>query len=228
VDNWQHIWNRDERLNNIILDCLIRADGFDTSAGSFTVTNWLEYVGELTKKINLNNFDTVFDVGCGSGAFLFPLSMNNHEVGGVDYSKPLIDLASIFFKSDAFIVNEAINIDIKKAFDVVISHSVFHYFKDLEYAREVVISMIQKSKRKVAFLDINDKSKEDKYHQIRMKGMNKEEYKQKYNGLNHMFYHKGWFENIAQEFNLKCEIFDQDFSDYGNSTLRFNVIMTKL
>ena len=65
-------------------------------------------------------------------------------------------------------------------------------------------------------------------HALSMQTLTKEEYKQKYNGLNHMFYHKGWFENIAQEFNLKCEIFDQDFSDYGNSTLRFNVIMTKL
>jgi trans-aconitate methyltransferase len=228
VDNWQQIWNRDERINNIILDCLIRADGFDSGAGSFTVTNWLEYVGELSKKINLEISDTVFDVGCGSGAFLFPLSMNNHEVGGVDYSQPLIDLANIFFKSDAFTVNEAINIDIKKKFDIVISHSVFHYFKDLEYAREVVISMMQKSKRKMAFLDINDKSKKDKYHSIRMKCMNKVEYKEKYKGLNHMFYSKGWFEDIAQEFNLKCEIFDQDFPGYGNSNLRFNVVMTRL
>jgi hypothetical protein len=60
-----------------------------------------------------------------------------------------------------------------------------------------------------------------------MSGMGIEEYKEKYKGLDHMFYEKSWFENIAKEFNLKIKIYDQTFDKYSNSKLRFNVIMEK-
>jgi hypothetical protein len=114
-----------------------------------------------------------------------------------------------------------------KKYDLVVSHSVFHYFKNLEYAKTVIIKMIKKSTKKIAILDINDKSKEYEYHKIRMASMNKDEYKNKYNGLEHMFYDKNWFKKIAKEFNMKIYIFDQAFENYSNSSLRFNVIMTK-
>jgi len=58
MDKWKHIWNKDERINNIVLEMLIKADGFDSGAGSFTVKNWLEYVDELYQKIDI--FDQTF------------------------------------------------------------------------------------------------------------------------------------------------------------------------
>jgi len=57
--------------------------------------------------------------------------------------------------------------------------------------------------------------------------MNKQEYIQKYEGLDHLFYEKRWFEAIAEKYSVKIEIFDQTFKYYSNSKLRFNVIMTK-
>jgi len=57
--------------------------------------------------------------------------------------------------------------------------------------------------------------------------MDKQEYKEKYKGLDHFFYEKNWFKEIAKEFNLKISIFDQTFENYSNSSLRFNVIMEK-
>lgn len=38
---------------------------------------------------------------------------------------------------------------------------------------------------------------------------------------------KKWFEKIASRYSLKIKIFDQNFKDYTNSKLRFNIIMTK-
>jgi hypothetical protein len=147
--------------------------------------------------------------------------------GGVDYSMILIDLANTIMKNSNFINEEAINIDDIK-YDIVISHSVFHYFKDLDYAKKTIKKMINKANKKIAILDVNDETKENEYHRIRMENMNKQDYKKKYQGLEHMFYNKEWFENIAKEFNLKINIFDQTFKKYSNSKLRFNVIMEKL
>ena len=53
MDKWQKIWNKDERVNKIILEMLIKADGFDSGAGSFTVDDWLQYTDELYKTIDI-------------------------------------------------------------------------------------------------------------------------------------------------------------------------------
>lgn len=221
MNKWQEIWNKQERVNNAVLDCLLKADGFDCGAGKFNAKDWMQYV----TKIDINPSDSIFEVGCGSGAFLFALKLKGYgsELNGLDYSDSLIDLASMFFNNKSFKCDEAINVDIKHTFDVVMSHSVFLYFENLDYAKEVLIKMIKKSTKKIVILDIPDKSKEKYYYAVRMKNTDSK----KYEGLNHMLYDKNWFSDIALQFNLKCNIFDQNFLKYGNSKIRFNVVMTK-
>ena len=82
MNKWQEIWNKNDRINRIILEMLIKADGFDSGAGSFSVDDWLEYTNTIYNLINIQKEDTVFDVGCGSGAFLYPLYLDGHIVGG--------------------------------------------------------------------------------------------------------------------------------------------------
>jgi len=52
----------------------------------------------------------------------------------------LINLANTIMKNSNFTNEEAINIDDIK-YDIVISHSVFHYFKNLNYAKNVIKKM---------------------------------------------------------------------------------------
>ena len=189
--------------------------------------DWKKYTQEYFSKLGIISGDTIFDVGCGSGAFVYPLYLQTHRVGGVDFSMSLINLAKVIMPSSNYICDEAVNID-TSAYDFVISHSVFHYFKDLDYARDVLIKMIKKANKQIGIFDINDKSKEEKHHEVRMDCMGEDEYREKYNGLEHLFFDKSWFEQIAKEFGLEVSIFDQTFENYSNSSLRFNVIMKKL
>lgn len=227
MDKWQEVWNKKDRVNDYVLDTLIKADGFDSGAGSFNLEDWKNYTNEHFQKLDIDVKDSIYDIGCGSGAFVYPLYLENHKVGGIDYSYVLIDLANTVMKESDFVNMEASKIDINKKYDIVVSHSVFHYFKDLDYAKNVVNKMIDKANHKIGIFDINDKSKEAAYHKTRMGKINKEEYEKKYAGLEHLFYEKSWFENLAKELGLKITIFDQTFENYSNSSLRFNVIMEK-
>jgi hypothetical protein len=84
MDKWKKIWNKDERVNKIILESLIKADGFDSGAGSFTVNDWINYTNEFYKVLDIKSNDSLYDIGCGSGAFVYPLYLDNHKlvVGG--------------------------------------------------------------------------------------------------------------------------------------------------
>ena len=37
MDKWREIWNKSDRIDDYILETLIKADGFDSGAGSFTL-----------------------------------------------------------------------------------------------------------------------------------------------------------------------------------------------
>lgn len=230
MDKWKEIWNKKDRTNKIILEVLIKADGFDSGVGSFTVDEWIEYTQEFFNKLGIKKEESVFDVGCGAGAFLYPLYLNSNKIGGIDYSKVLIDLANTIMPNYCYNYGEAIEINPTEKFDYVISHSVFHYFRNLDYSRVVIQKMIEKANYKIGIFDVNDKVKESIYNEIRMEGsrnMSKEDYKRKYTGLEHAFYHKEWFLDLGKQFGLKVDIYDQTYEKYGNSNLRYNVIMEK-
>ena len=228
MSNWKAIWNKQDRVEKIILEMLIKADGFDSPTGGFEVDDWLEYTASLYEKLGMKEDDTIFDVGCGSGAFVYPLYIQNHIVGGVDYSDVLIALSQKVIDKENFRVCEASALDVEEKYDIVLSHSVFFYFPSLDYAKNVIEKMIQKANKTVAIFDINDSEKESNYHAVRMQTMDKETYKKKYAGLEHLFYSKEFFYDIAKEHDLEIVIWDQEFDRYNNSKFRFNVLMRKL
>ena len=227
MNNWHKIWNNQNRVNDFLLETLIKADGFETGAGNFTLEDWKLYTKSLLDNLDISKNNSIFDVGCGSGAFLFNPFINNHKVGGLDYSKALIGMAKIIFKGSDFSVDEASKLDTKIKYDYVVSHSVFQYFDDLDYSKRVLLKMLEKANKKVGIFDINDKSKEKSYYKIRMGSMTQDDFLKKYQGLDHMFYEKSWFKKIAKENDIKFKIFDQTFKRYSNSQLRFNVIFEK-
>lgn len=228
MNNWKDIYNKEERLNKFILEMLIKADGFDSPTGYFEVNDWIEYTKLHYQKCNIKESDSIFEVGSGSGAFLYPLYLQGHNVGGIDFANSLIILANAIMPQNNFSTAQANVLDTVEQYDIVLSHGVFLYFTDLVYAREVIIKMIKKAISTIAILDINDESKKEKYHALRMQTMKKEEYEEKYKGLEHCFYEKSFFKNIADEHGLEIEIENQDFKKYNNSQFRFNVIMRKV
>ena len=229
---WKNIWKRKSRVNKIVLECLIKADGFDSVAGSLSAEHWREYVSELYSLIGIEKHHSIFDFGCGSGAFLYDHFLTGGHVGGVDYSSQLIGIAKGFMADANFIISDASQIKIAENYDIVTSHSVFQYFDNLVMAETVLANMCQVANEKIAVLDINDKSQSDVYHAERIakfieNGLSEKDYWDKYRDLNHLFYSKDFFHDFAIQNNLNIKITPQKNVHYGNSKLRFNVVFDK-
>lgn len=232
MNNWKEIWNKKERINNSIMFALLKADGYDIPWGRIEAKDWIQYCDNFYSKIGVSMDDAIFEIGCGSGAFLYPFYLRKNPVGGIDYSENLLDLARRFMPGSNFTCEDAVTLKLNATYDVVLSHSVFQYFHDLVQAEMVVKTMNRLAKRKIAILDVNDVAKSDRFHTERIKqfveeGFSEEAYRRKYLGLDHLFYSKEWFEELGQKLNLETEIFDQSPMIYGMSKLRFNVIFSK-
>jgi len=84
---WQQIWEKRtlQPQHAITLDTLIALDGFDSGAGKINPADWQEYTRRISDKLGLKSGDSVFEVGCGAGAFLYALRQQHGlTVGGLE------------------------------------------------------------------------------------------------------------------------------------------------
>ena len=233
--SWKSIWNSKniQNIEKITISDLIKLDGFDKGCGSYDEVKWTEMVKDFVKRVDLYPNSNVYEIGCGGGGFLFVIQkIVETNCFGIDYSKSLIDIAKRVIPNGKFLESEAINLySFGEVFDVIFSHSVFHYFPSEEYAKEVLIkatSMLRIG-GKLCLLDINDKSKEDSYHFERAKEYTSvAEYEKNYQGLKHLFYDKDDLKIYLSELGFeKIQIFPHHNKSYGNRKFRFNIKATK-
>ena len=235
MDKWQSIWSKKGLAPNSTqtLNDLIVANGFDTGVGNYDEDKWREMVFDFLKRTNFTEKGSILELGCGSGAFLYSLNeLVKANYYGLDYSPSLINIAKIALPKAHLVAKEAKSSVFDEVyFDVIFSHSVFQYFPSTEYADDVIINWCKKIKQrgKLVLLDINDKEKEEDYHNERMLAYrNPVEYYETYEGLNHLFFDKANLIDILKNCGMnEIEIFPHAVADYGNSQFRFNIICRK-
>jgi hypothetical protein len=110
--------------------------------------------------------------------------------------------------------------------DYVLANSVFHYFPDLDYAETVVRRMIAAAKRAVAILEVPDMASRDAAEAARRGFLGPQEYEARYAGLEHCYYPRQWFLDIAAKHGLFARTFGQNIPGYAQNPFRFNCILS--
>jgi trans-aconitate methyltransferase len=232
MTDWHEIWNKRSitslnQLNNINLQDLILADGFDSGIGKINSESWEQYIRFISKKLDLTPSDSIFEIGCGSGAFLYLWYKEGHRVGGIDYSEKLISFAKQVMKGMIFQVSDANKVNTDEKFDIVVSNGVFFYFKNYTYANEVIEKMIMKARKTIAILELPDLAKKEESESARRAALPQGEYDKKYEGLKHLYFERDWFTQFSDKYGYKIETFDHIIKGYGNSPFRFDIVIKK-
>jgi len=232
-DLWKNLWEKkgNELSGELKLEDLMNIVGwFHNAAGDLSINNWLSFVKKIQEQLNIKDKKKILEIGCGAGAFLYPMYDSNIKIFGIDYSSSLIKLCSRIMPTGVFNIAEAKSLPFKKFFfDAIICNSVFQYFENLNYAEKVINEMerVLNNVGSIAILDITDASKKNKYESLRRSKLGNNEYNRLYGNLTHQFYKIEWFENIANSYNLHCAIHDQNIIGYENSKFRFNVFLDR-
>jgi cyclopropane fatty-acyl-phospholipid synthase-like methyltransferase len=223
MEEWKKIWNSKNPTEINSLQDLINANGFESTG--LTTKNLISFVTHISNTLGISQRASVYELGCGSGSNLYIFKNLGFRVGGCDYSQPLFNIANELDISDDITCTIAHEIDTIRKYDWVISLSVFQYFPDLEYAKSVADKMLEKSKKGIAILDLNDESKRELYYSIRRKS--EPDYDKKYEGFEHLFIDKSFWMDFAKERALEIIIEDQVLQDYKNSEFRYNIYLKK-
>lgn len=228
ADAWKRVWEgrRLDPSRGTILSQLIAADGFDSPFAQMDEPRWVAFVRRRAAELGIHPGMSIFEVGCGAGAFLHELQRVGCTVGGIDQSATLVGFARMALPQGRFAVGDAVAIDITEPVDVVLSCSVLQYFPSQEYARAVVERMVTKARRAVAILDVPDRATQDAALRYRRAAMGPDEGDApSYDGLDHQYYDRDWLMGVLRESGLRhVRSADQDIAGYGNGPFRFNAL----
>lgn len=230
-DRWYGIWNSrcGDSAADLSLEKLIVLNGFDSGSIAIGATEWRANAQRVAALLGIQAGESVFEIGCGSGAFLLALrEVVQCEVAGADYSAGLIAAARKVFPTNRFEVANATELDTSEQFDVVISHSMFHYLA-LSDAAEVIRRMLSKARRTVGIFDLPHLQTRDAAERMRRGTLPEGEYEKKYQGLNHTYFEKDWLREQV-ELSLpgaKLEFIASQIENNPQSPYRFGLIVRK-
>lgn len=226
LTNWQRVWERRGLDDAAVpsLETVMKIDGFEATDAEA----WINGIAQTRARLGIEAGESIFEVGCGAGAFLYPLVHQfHHRVGGIDYSSSLVDVARRAMPGMPFEVQEAGFLDVEEQYDFVVAHSTFQYFPALEYAENVLERMIAKSRKGVAVLDVSDAARQSELESLRRELAGERDYEKRYRGLDHLYYDRSWFLEFARVAGVRAEVFEQDIPTYGTAGLRFNVMISR-
>ena len=225
-ENWKDVWSeRNMPDSGDTLNKMLRLDGMDTGFGSVENKDWEDYVNSIIKKCRITPESQVFEIGCGSGAFLYPMYQQSINVSGLDFSQQLITYAKSFMPKGNFYQGDATQA-LSKKYSHIVSSGVFMYFTDLSYAKKVLENCLQYTSQYIAILDVPDIAKQAQNENIRESHYTKGDYQKDYDNLQHLYYSKSWFTQTLANLGVNnIEIVDQNINGYKNSEFRFNIFI---
>lgn len=232
---WKGIWESKGAeiiVSQDILGSLIKADGFDTGSGDYSADQWKSMTIAYCQILGVTAESKVLEVGCGAGAFLYGIRAHTQaKVFGYDYSSSLIEICKRYVEGEFKVSEARVNPFDSIKFDFAISHSVFHYFANEQYAFDTIKTMANSlaSGGSIALLDVNDSNCEETYHITRkLNYRNPAEYDEKYLHLPHLFLSR---QRIAMTLKVlgfgDIRFVNYPIAEYKNAQYRFNVIARK-
>ena len=236
-NRWKEIWNRRKIIRSAdelsgdefqIYRELKRLDGFDVSVEEEEkyYSSFYRAAVKLFEDIKKqNNIESVYEVGCGSGADLYLLQNRRILIEGIDYSEQLTSFARQLLGEDKIHTGEAIEISTDKKFDMVLCDSVFAYFSEETYGEKVLEKMYDKANKVVVVLEVFDKELETECNEHRRSMI--ADYDEKYEGLNKIFYPQSMFVNFAKKHHCKVEFTSVENDFYWNSRYQYNCFIYK-
>ena len=225
-NKWNEIWNKK-------YTAYLDAEHLHVSAGydDLSYPEWKKLTSFFIDKLNFKATDDVLEIGCGSGAFLKELPTVN-TISGVDYAEDAITKINSIFDGD-FQVAEAVKLPYPdNSFSKVISFGVFFYFDDYTYASQDISEMkrILKPDGIIFIGEVNNIEKKELALKLRNESEEqRNQHRVSSNDVDHLYYPKYFFKEIALKNNFKIEIIDQNISEldfYYNASYRFSVILT--
>ncbi len=102
---------------------------FYSAFASFSSSKKFYYF--VINDINNRNFNSIMDIGCGTGFIINSISKNKHKTFyGIDPSAPMLDIAKKDSHNVKYMLGSSRKIGVNKKFDIIFTSLSFHHWPD--------------------------------------------------------------------------------------------------
>jgi cyclopropane fatty-acyl-phospholipid synthase-like methyltransferase len=203
---------------------MLAADGYDSPFNRISEGAWSAYVARFIELLRVKPSMSVFEIGCGAGAFLAGFYERGCSVSGLDLSEGLIQVARSVMPTGRFEVAEATSFTGAEPFDVVLAQGVFSYFPSQSYAQDVLAAMARSARHAVAVLGLQDIHKAAAARARRISLVGEAEYISRYEGLEHQLYDRQELADFLAAQGCSPVLTDDvQIDGYANAPYRFDI-----
>lgn len=154
-EDYAHAWRRVATEHATPpLASLLDADG--PAAAGHDEGRWFDFVEHVMETLDAGPGTSVWDAGCGVGAFLYPLHVNGYRVGGMDRSAARIALARSAMPTGRFESGNPVQLDPTEPWSVVVASHGLEGCRDLDEVRALLARMTAKATHAVALLQVDE------------------------------------------------------------------------
>jgi cyclopropane fatty-acyl-phospholipid synthase-like methyltransferase len=218
---WNEIWkNRKVEFDSLDYSNLLKLNGYDGPQSNLTPQNLNLAHKIYAEKMNLKPNQSIFEVGCGAGSFLYNWYNSGHKVGGCDISKNLLECTKKILPRGEWYLASDSEFEKEPKWDHLVSFGVCMYLTPREVLN-LIDRMINKANFSVSLFEISDLDKMIDCEKERRRMI--PNYEVKYKDLNHFYHSKNDISEHLNKLGLNYTIYDQYIPGYENSKWRFNV-----
>ena len=215
---WHKLFNKKSFKYNILSLNLKNISPFNLAEiiyPELKKNNFFKKLNFIIKNINLSKKKNLLDFGSGNGAFLKFFQKKVRKAYSMEISKNFINFQKKILHNTDFILTNPYNVNFFKKIkdneiDITISCSVFQYFYNDNYCKNILKEMIRTTREQIFLYDIKNKDKKRDYlEKIRKRQkLGKSEFLNKYKNTPQRFYEKKFFLNFLKKKypNLKFKI----------------------
>lgn len=225
---WHKLFNRKSFKYNTLSRDLKNINSYNLAEiiyPELTKKKFLKITNFIIKNISPNKNSKLLDFGSGNGAFLKFLQKKVKKSYSMEISKNFINFQRKILKNTKFILTNPYNVSFFKKIkdnelDLTISCSVFQYFYNDNYCKNILKEMIRTTRRQIFLYDIRDITKKRQHiEKVRKRHkLSKKEFFRKYKNTPLKFYKKSFFKKFFKKNFPKCnlEIIDlpKEATDY--------------
>jgi cyclopropane fatty-acyl-phospholipid synthase-like methyltransferase len=229
---WENFWNTFP--NQFSKDDFFRQVGKTFQGKPISTDQWKILTGDIIQKTNLTEEDDVLDLCCGNGFITSTLAPKTRQIVGVDFSKPLIDIAKEFHgaANTRFYCMSALdmtpqNLHLEKPFDKIYMYEALqHFSKDQFTALLEVLLQISTERSVILLSSIPHKHRIWKFYDTPEKRCDYIERKRQGRQTLGTWWSYSFIRKACTSADLRCEFLPQPL-ELHTSHYRFDVRITR-
>ena len=157
----------------------------------------------ISNELNIRKTSSILDYGSGNGGLLFYYlrKFKLKEIISVEISKPLMLFQKKLLTNTKFLYPKNLKKIKKNSIDNSYIISTMQYFKNYNYAKEILKNLISLTKKNILLCDVKDKSKLStlKKNIQKRHGISRSEYLKKYKNTPILGYTKSFFKKFEDK-----------------------------